>query len=73
MSYRSDVYRDDTNPTDGVTTWTELDEAGAEGNLNGVLDVELVNIDSVVLDLTMSLSGRKQLYRTQVGLRNQSQ
>ena len=73
VSYRSDVYRDDTNPTDGVTTWTELDESGAEGNLNGILDVELVNIDSVVLDLTMSLSGRDQLYRTQVGLRNQSQ
>jgi len=73
VSYRSDVYRDDINPTDGVTTWTELDEGGAEGNLNGVLDIELVNIDSVVLDVTMSLSGRKQLYRTQVGLRNQSQ
>ena len=73
VSYRSDVYRDDTNPTDGVTTWTELDESGAEGNLNGILDDELVNIDSVVLDLPMSLSGRDQLYRTQVGLRNQSQ
>jgi len=72
VSYRSDVYRDDTNPTDGVTTWTELDE-GAGGNLNGILDGELVNIDSVVLDVTMSLSGRDQLYRTQVGLRNQSQ
>jgi len=74
VSYRSDVYRDDINPTDGVTTWSELDESGApEGNVNGVLDDELVNIDSVVLDLTMRLSGRQQLYRTQVGLRNQSQ
>jgi len=74
VSYRSDVYRDDLNPTDGVTTWSELDESGApDGNVNGLLDDELVNIDSVVLDLTMRLSGRQQVYRTQVGLRNQSQ
>lgn len=74
VSYRSDVYRDDLNPTDGVTTWSELDESGApDGNVNGLLDDELVNIDSVVLDLTMRLGGRQQEYRTQVGLRNQSQ
>lgn len=74
VSYRSDVYRDDLNPTDGVTTWSELDESGSpDGNVNGLLDDELVNVDSVVLDLTMRLSGRQQLYRTQVGLRNQSQ
>lgn len=74
VSYRSDVYRDDLNPTDGVTTWSELDEAGApDGNLNGALDDELANIDSIILDLTMRLGGRQQMYRTQVGLRNQSQ
>jgi prepilin-type N-terminal cleavage/methylation domain-containing protein len=74
VSYRSNIYRDDLNPTDGVTTWTELDEAGLpEGNTNGTLDVELPNVDSVVLDVTMRLGGHNQLYRTQVDLRNQSQ
>jgi prepilin-type N-terminal cleavage/methylation domain-containing protein len=73
-SFRSNVYRDDLNPTDGVTTWTELDEAGVpDGNNNGVLDVELSNVDSVVLNLTMSVGGHQQIYRTQVDLRNQSQ
>ncbi|MDQ1585213.1 MAG: hypothetical protein QOH80_578 [Actinomycetota bacterium] len=74
VSYRSNIYRDDLNPSDGVTTWTELDESGVpDGNNNGTLDVELPNIDSVVLDLTMLVGGHKQLYRTQVDLRNQSQ
>jgi hypothetical protein len=74
VSYRSNIYRDDLNPTDGVTTWTELDESGVpDGNNNGVLDVELPNVDSVVLDLTMRLGGHQQPYRTQVDLRNQSQ
>ena len=74
LSYRSNVYRDDLNPSDGVTTWTELDEAGVpDGNNNGALDVELANVDSVVLNLTMMVGGHKQLYRTQVDLRNQSQ
>jgi hypothetical protein len=74
VSYRSNIYRDDLNPSDGVTTWTELDESGVpDGNTNGTLDVELPNIDSVVLDLTMLVGGHKQLYRTQVDLRNQSQ
>lgn len=74
VTYRSNVYRDDLNPTNGVTTWTELDEAGTpDGNLNGALDVELANVDSVVLDLTMRVDGHSQVYRTQVDLRNQSQ
>jgi Tfp pilus assembly protein PilW len=74
VSYRSNAYRDDLNPTDGVTTWAELDEAGLpDGNNNGVLDVELSNVDSVVLNLTMSVGGHQQVYRTQVDLRNQSQ
>jgi prepilin-type N-terminal cleavage/methylation domain-containing protein len=73
-SFRSNVYRDDLNPTDGVTTWTELDESGVpDGNNNGALDVELSNVDSVVLNLTMSVGGHQQVYRTQVDLRNQSQ
>lgn len=75
ISYRSNVYRDDLNPSDGVTTWRELDESGPpDGNNNGLLDaVELLNVDSVVLDLTMSAGGHKQTYRTQVDLRNRSQ
>ena len=73
-SFRSNVYRDDLNPTDGVTTWTELDESGVpDGNNNGILDVELPNVDSVVLSMTMNLGGHPQVYRTQVDLRNQSQ
>jgi prepilin-type N-terminal cleavage/methylation domain-containing protein len=74
LSYRSNVYRDDLNPSDGVTTWTELDESGVpDGNNNGALDIELPNVDSVVLNLTMKVGGHQQQYRTQVDLRNQSQ
>jgi len=74
VSYRSNAYRDDLDPTDGITTWTELDEAAyPDGNANGKLDVELSNVDSVVIDMTMKLGGHKQPYRTQVDLRNQSQ
>jgi prepilin-type N-terminal cleavage/methylation domain-containing protein len=74
VSYRSNVYRDDLDPTDGITTWTELDEAGyPDGNANGKLDGELSNVDSVVIDMTMKLGGHQQKYRTQVDLRNQSQ
>ncbi len=73
VEYRSNQYRYDLNPTDGVTTWSELDQAPPPvGDNNGRLDSELPRIDSVVLDLTMSISGHKQDYRTQVDLRNQS-
>jgi len=74
VAYRSNVYRYDLNPSDGVTTWRELDEAGTPvGNNNGVLDVELPSVDSVVLSATMSIGGKDQSYRTQVDLRNRSQ
>ena len=73
VEYRSNNYRYDLNPTDGLTTWSELDEAGPSvGNTNGVLDVELANIDSVVLDVTMKIDKHPQDYRTQVDLRNRS-
>jgi prepilin-type N-terminal cleavage/methylation domain-containing protein len=73
VEYRSNNYRYDVNPGDGVTTWTELDKAGAPvGNANGKLDVELPSIDSVVLDLTMQIGNHPQVYRTQVDLRNAS-
>jgi type II secretory pathway pseudopilin PulG len=80
VEYRSNQYRydstSDTAPfqSDGVTTWRELDAASPPiGNGNGALDsVELANVDSVVLDVTMKVSGHAQDYRTQVDLRNRS-
>ena len=73
VEYRSNQYRFDLNPSDGITTWRELDEATPPtGNGNGQLDVELGDVDSVVLDATMSVNGRNQVYRTQVDLRNKS-
>ncbi len=74
ISYRSNVYRDDVDPSDGVTTWRELDSAGPpDGDNNGQLGtVELGNVDSVVFDLTMRSGGHQQVYRTQVDLRNRS-
>lgn len=73
VEYRSNQYRYDLNPSDGVTTWRELDEALPPiGNANGLLDLELTNVDSVVLNITMRLGGRSQVYRTQVDLRNGS-
>lgn len=73
VEYRSNQYRYDTGPTDGVTKWRELDAAGAPvGNANGALDAELANIDSLVLNVTMRLNGKSQQYRTQVALRNRS-
>jgi len=73
VQYRSNQYRYDLNPTDGITTWTELDAAVPPiGNGNGVLDDELAEIDSVVISVRMELGGRTQDYRTQVDLRNRS-
>ena len=79
LSYRSNEYLYDvTGPDDesyGITTWTELDQAGAPvGNNDDVLnDPELANVDSVVIDLTVSANGNHaQSYTTQVDLRNLS-
>lgn len=73
VDYRSDQYRFDLNPSDGVTTWREVDEAGTpSGNNNGVLDVELPFVDTVVLNVRMASAGRQQVYRTQVDMRNVS-
>ena len=74
LSYRSNQYLYDANG-DGITTWSELDQAGPPaGNNDGVLDQpELAEIDSVVIDLTVSSGGRNvQSYTTQVDLRNLS-
>ena len=72
VAYRSNVYRDD-HDGDGITTWGEIDAAGPpEGNQNGLLDVELTSVDSVVVRLTMTVNGHSQDYRTQIDLRNAS-
>lgn len=74
IAYRSQLYSYDTNPTDGVTSWRELDAAGAPvGDNNGQLGLELAFVDSLSLSLTMSDGGHSQQYRTQVDLRNLSQ
>ena len=70
IEYRSGLYRFDLAPTDGRTTWTELDSAPVPvGNGNGTLDVELANIKAVVIDLTLD-AGAGRTYRTHVSLRN---
>ncbi len=71
IEYRSALYRFDLSPSDGVTTWREVDSATSPtSNRNGVLDVELASVDAVVLDLTLGSGGRRQAYRTQIDLRN---
>lgn len=74
LAYRSNLYLYDANG-DGITTWSELDQAGPPvGNDNGQLDQpERANIDSIVIDLTVASSGTfSQSYQTQVDLRNMS-
>lgn len=74
VAYRSNEYLYDTSPSDGVTTWRELDAAGVPvGNANGTLDAELPAVNSLVIDLTMNVDNHQQVYRTQVDLRNLSQ
>lgn len=69
IEYRSNVYRYDLAPADGVTTWTELDAAPAPtGNGNGVLDVELAAVTTTTLTLELQNPGLE--LRTQVALRN---
>jgi type II secretory pathway pseudopilin PulG len=71
IEYRSNVYRYDLSPADGVTTWTELDAAPAPtGNGNGVLDVELAGITTTTLSLELQNPGLE--LRTQVALRNRT-
>lgn len=73
VEYRSNLYRYDLSPSDGITTWQELDQAlPPVGDGDGQLDVELAEIDSLVLRVQVELGGRTQDYRTQVDLRNRS-
>jgi prepilin-type N-terminal cleavage/methylation domain-containing protein len=74
LGYRSNLYLYDANG-DGITSWTELDQAGPPvGNDDGQLDQpEISNVDSVVIDLTVASNGSfSQTYETQVDLRNLS-
>jgi len=74
IQYRSNEYRFDSNPADGVTTWREIDAAGLpNGDKNGLLDIELPDMDSLVITMSVSAGGHDQSYRTQVDLRNRSQ
>jgi prepilin-type N-terminal cleavage/methylation domain-containing protein len=56
----------------GVVDWEELDAdpAMVKGNQNHLLDVELPYIDSVTITLTLFRGHHKQVFRTQVDLRN---
>jgi prepilin-type N-terminal cleavage/methylation domain-containing protein len=73
VQYRSNQYRHDLTPADGITTWREVDAAlPPTGNGNGVLDLELRDVDSMVIEVAVELGGRVQKYRTQVDLRNRS-
>ena len=75
VEYRSDAYQYDLAPTDGVTSWLELDDAaspvgdpgGSDGNIN---TSALRGVSAVVIDLTMRADGRTQSYKTQVDVRN---
>lgn len=73
LDFRSSLWQYDANG-DGITTWQELDSApltAGVGNQNGNLDsIELRNIDSVVINLTVFKGARRQVYRSQVNLRN---
>lgn len=74
IEYRSNAYRYDVAPADGVTSWPELDAASPPvGNGNGRLDVELDDLDALVLVLTVRREAAQQTYRTYVDLRNRSQ
>jgi prepilin-type N-terminal cleavage/methylation domain-containing protein len=67
-------YLYDANPADGTTTWQELDAdtTGRVGNRNGVLDQELLHIDSVTIQFTVLDKPHQQDYRTTIDLRNGS-
>ncbi|MDT4938175.1 MAG: hypothetical protein QOG80_1846 [Pseudonocardiales bacterium] len=71
IEYDSNRYLYDTNH-DGVTTWQELDAQGPPiGNANNALDpLELNQVDSIKLVITLSEGGHTQTYQAVVSLRN---
>ena len=74
VDLRSSLWQHDADG-DGVTTWQELDAAGAGiGNANGVPDdVELSRSDLVAISLTVTDGTHSQTYTTEIDLRNRNQ
>jgi hypothetical protein len=70
---RSSLWQYDADH-DGLTSWTELDAAGAPvGDADGVLgSTELDHVDSLVLSITVAAGTHRQSYDTQVDLRNRN-
>jgi len=76
LTFSAKKFECDEN-SDGIATWEELDGAlnpcpDAVGNDNDELDVELAAIDSIAIELSMLIEGRRQDYRTQIDLRNRT-
>jgi prepilin-type N-terminal cleavage/methylation domain-containing protein len=76
LTFTSKKWECDTDG-DGIVTWEELDGAlppcpDSVGNADGELNVELAAIDSIAIELSMLIEGRRQDYRTQVDLRNRT-
>jgi len=74
VEYRGNAYRHDLSPTDGITTWEELDAAPAPvGDGDGDINTSaLTSVTSLVVHLSMAANGRTQDYTTQIDLRNKS-
>jgi type II secretory pathway pseudopilin PulG len=81
IQLRSNLWQYDgdcaANPIpDGTVTWQELDCAplsAGVGNQNGLLDtIELRNINGVSISLTVLTGARRQVYETQVNMRNKA-
>lgn len=75
VEYRSNDYLYDSSPTDGVTTWRELDAGGPPvgdtGAPDGNINTNAVNhVNALVIHLSMAGGGIVQNYQTQVDLRN---
>lgn len=71
LEYRSSEYRWDTD-ADGSTSWEELDAAlPPVGDQDGVLDVELAEVDSIVVRLELG-DGPGRDFQTQLALRNRT-
>jgi len=81
IQLRSNLWQHDgscpASPTpDGYVTWQELDCAplsAGVGNRDGALDtIELRNINGVAISLTVLTGARRQVYETQVNMRNKA-
>lgn len=81
IQLRSNLWQYDgicpATPTkDGYVTWQELDCApltAGVGNNNGLLDaIELRNINGASITLTVLTGARKQVYETEIDMRNKA-